>query len=174
MSDGSARNARYVFGAMVACILGSSILSCTGRSAASVDREVVLMMLQRISLDSLCGCEHVVIDPVVRRSPRIVVYPPTDAPVAFRLTAADLSEVRGAQTVDTLAIGRWPYFEHGIQDTVAVGVFVVDTVATPSDDQRSLAVFVIARGRPGETWSWNAWRWKGMWVGGPLVLTFSP
>jgi len=174
MRHGPEKNTRLAVSATVACLLIGSMLSCTGRSVASVDREVVLMMLRRISLDSLCACEHVVIDPVVRRSPRLVIYPPMDAAAAFRLTAADLSEIRGAESVDTLAIAQWPYFEREIHDTIALAVFVVDTVERPSDDHRSLAVFVMTPGRWSETWSWNAWRWKGVWVGGPLILTFSP
>ena len=151
-----------------------AVASCVYQSAADADRQVVRMMLQAISLDSLCGCEHIVIDPTVKRSQRLINTPTAPRDRLFELTDDDLQLIRGARTVMAVSGAEWPYFERELVDTMALAVFVVDTARLRDADARTVALFVMTPSVSMQIWTYTAWRCDGKWRGGPLVLTAQP
>lgn len=162
---------------LIAAILAPAMLfpaPCPGQEAFTADRQVVRMMLSELSLDTLCNCGHVVIDPIVRRSSRLLITPGAPAEPLFQLSRAELNKVREARSVDTLSTMAWPHFQRPVVDTMALAIFVVDTATVASTEEKTLSVFIIAPGVPMRVWSWRAWWCDGRWRGGPLVLAFEP
>jgi hypothetical protein len=160
--------------AMMLALLVSPPLATAQDSTLEATRQVVRQMLRGISLDSMCACEHVVIDPMVKSTTNAFVTPRAAGQSIFSLTDDDLRLIRGAQTVTRLSAGEWSYFRRGVRDTLVLAVFVVNSPGARANGERTLAVYVIAPRVTTRIWTWKAWRCNEEWRGGPLVVTFEP
>lgn len=155
------------------CALVAGTAGCAGTAQPSESHELVRLLLTTISLDSLCSCQDVVIDPIVRRVGRGFIAPPARADTLVRLEAEDLRMIRGARSVTTVDLAQWPYFARAPQDTLALAIYAVDSVPSVTD-QKFFALLVIPPGGSMRGWSWTASRHDGMWRGGPMVLYYEP
>ena len=154
-------------------ILSASAPGCRGTRDAAAERGIVRLLLRSLSLDSLCGCHDVVVDPIVRKTRRGFIAPPLDADTLLRLGSGDLALIRGARTITRRGIQEWPYFSRAPHDTLALAIYQVDSLPSASD-KRFFALVVIPPDSSMRGWSWSAMRLLGVWQGGPLTLYYEP
>jgi len=188
--SGKARtsNAHRLHGAVVALLVAAVCSSCARRQCCELplqqvaytsndearDRALVRLMLASLDVDSICTCDHVLIEPVVKRSMSLLATPGRALQPLFLLTKEDTSPISGAQSVAGVSAVLWPQWHREAPDTVSLAVFVADTAHQSDPGRRTLSVFVLLPGTGAELWTWDAWRCGDEWCGGPLKLTAQP